>query len=202
MYPFEIHITVSTSDIDAFKDACYAIGVKPIVIDLTNQEGDVTVLRDVMTSSEIMCPDISVFLEVDRIVSLLTEKGFQVVRKKIETVPWHPIVKTIELDGTNKSNYFECHFAISTSRDRLQELSTFAKHNGCHRSKNIFKKEDADRVIMMLTKRAYTGTYNDFVSSIQQIEKSLDFACFSRNKTIIEFAIYDTNVSHDQKWIG
>ena len=98
--PFEIHITVDGCemrdpiffdrkkfDIDQFKVACNKIGVKPIVLDL---EANSTIIKDHMTSSKHFGDNKSAYLESQRIFEELEKFGFDVVRTKIETVPWHP----------------------------------------------------------------------------------------------------------------
>ena len=85
--PFEIHITVDTTenffecDIDGFKSKCQEFGVKPIVLDLEMKEGSI---KDVMTSSKHFGDNRSAYEEANRITNELNSFGYKVVRKKID----------------------------------------------------------------------------------------------------------------------
>lgn len=52
-------------------------------------------LKDVMTSSKHFGDNRSAYEEANRIANKLTSFGYKVVRKKIETVPWHPAAPVI-----------------------------------------------------------------------------------------------------------
>ena len=90
--PYEIHVTVKMSghqdsypqQIRKFKAVCEGIGVKPIVLDLENDG-----MKDAMTSSHHFGDNRSAYTECMRIASHLEHCGMEVLREKIETVPWH-----------------------------------------------------------------------------------------------------------------
>lgn len=201
--PYEIHVTVLTDDVEAFKDTCRMLGVKPIVIDLTDMQGN-SIMRDVMTSSKHKGDDASALLEVLRISYSLKVAGFNVIREKVESAPWHPAAPRRGQPAApmEHGQYFECHFAVRTTPDRMDELSVLAKRTDCHRSRNMFKTFPDGEVVVMMTKRVYDGTAEDFEESVRAIEKLLAENDFKTEKVEIEFSLMDTKVTHDAAWLS
>ena len=202
--PYEIHVTVKNPNISLFKDICHKIGVKPIVLDLQNKQGDV-VDGDVMTSSKISTDNKGALAECERIVNELSVNGFSVVRQKIETVPWHPAAPRLidynVIGSMPKDCYFECHFNVITTNDKLDHLTNLCEDMGCHRSRNILKKHDDNLVTIMVTKRDYNTTYEKFKKDIDIIESYFERHSYNIEKTIIEFSVYDTKIDHDASWL-
>lgn len=207
--PFEIHVTVDASDvdIDTFRSKCESLSVKPIVLDL--ELNNYTTIKDVMTSSKHFGDNRSAYDESMRIVSSLIDAGYKVVRNKIETVPWHmkaPITldKMEIVDGC----YFESHIGIlikPSEKERLNILVNNITHlSGIARlSRNFFKKSEYNgSFINMLTYRSNKCGSIQFKSEVENIKNLLTTNNFSFEKVEIEFAIYDTNITHDLKWIG
>lgn len=202
--PFEIHVTVKVpDDIQLYKEDCMAIGVKPIVIDME-------VMKDVMTSSIHMGSNRSCYEEMVRISENLRLRGYDVVREKIETVPWHPAAPSnkswLPKPSYIKDSYFESHLAIKLHENKLSALRDRIGKTKGHLSKNAFKKYDNGYIKMMVTFRepatgTGVGTYEMFDSYVKDMSAMLSIGGFNVEKEIIEFAIYDTNVSHDTKWI-
>lgn len=203
--PYEFHITVRTKEIERFKGTCAALGVKPIVLDLQNQQGE-SVMHDVMTSSTFMGDNPGAYSEMERIAVGLSEADFEVVRKKIETVPWHPAAPDApdvqeEKQEMPKDCYFETHFGIVCDSVRRSELHELAQELDAHLSRNIFKKLDGDNFKIMLTARSYTGSATAFKKRVENIEVTLKERGFDVDKVIVEFSVYDTRVNHDSSWI-
>lgn len=195
-FPFEIHVTVNAlpSKIDEFNIACKDLNVKPIVID-TNTDA-----FDVMTSSTIITTNNGVFDEIDRIKKGLNDYGFNVIREKIETVPWHPSAPNFR-NSMPRDCYFECHFNILTNIARLNTLRQISKQLNCHLSKNVFKKINELEFFQMMTFRSYVASATEFQYNVNNITSILQKNEFQLEKFNIEFAIYDSNVSHDHKWL-
>lgn len=220
--PYEIHITVDTSDmrdpimfdrkrfdIEQFKFACKKIGVKPIVIDLEIDE-----LKDVMTSSKFFGDNRTAYEESERIASELFNFGFEVVRKKIETVPWHPGAPVISTGKEIPNDcYFESHIGIVIKKDEKERLDEFVNStlkNGslielsgtAKLSQNFFKKsKDGSAFINMLTYRSNMCGSPKFKLEVEGIKHLLQEEGFEFEKVEVEYAIYDTNVSHDHRWM-
>lgn len=203
--PYEFHITVRTNEIERFKGTCAALGVKPIVLDLQNQQGE-SVMHDVMTSSTFMGDNPGAYNEMERIAAGLAEAGFEVVRKKIETVPWHPAAPDAidvpeDKQEMPKDCYFETHFGVVCNDARRDELHGIARELDAHLSRNIFKKLDGENFKIMLTARSYGGSATAFKARVVSIEERLKGAGFDVDKVIVEFSVYDTRVNHDSSWI-
>ena len=238
--PFEIHVTVDvdleigegdvlnswSGSISRFKEDCVEIGVKPIVIDLEINDG--SILKDVMTSSKHFGDNRSAYEESERIVSELKDKGYKVVRNKIETVPWHTAAPQDKdkdhplFHGEPIPNgcYFESHIGIIISpeeKEDLNELVDFLNEGICEfsgtakLSRNFFKRSESGKFVNMLTYRSNMVTSKEFESEVRSIEKIIsgkndwsllsNFKKFDYEKVEIEYAVYDTNVTHDAKWI-
>jgi NTP pyrophosphatase (non-canonical NTP hydrolase) len=214
--PFEIHITVKytqptinfdSTEIDFFehfKDTCQKIGVKPIVLDLEKHSGQK--IKDVMTSSKCYGDNRTAYDEVQRISNALSYAGFEVVREKVETVPWHPGAPDgVEKKDMPKNCYFESHFGVLTnnSEEERARLTELCKLHDLHISRNAFKKLAEGKYVVMLTLRDYKSGYNSFsskVSKVLEVLKNNNWELFE--KEIVEFSIYDTKISHDFIWLN
>lgn len=198
--PYEIHVTVHGVDKESFKNTCENLSVKPIVLDLQNKDGK-TVFEDVMTSSVFFGNNREAYDELQRIVIGLQKEGMNVVRQKIETIPWHPAAPSRESHKPMpKDCYFETHFALLASKDTLPDLTQLSKDLNCYLSRNIFKRVDNDNFKIMATYRSYKGNYEDFLESVNIIRARFEER-FKVDKMIVEFSIYDTKVSHDSSWL-
>lgn len=233
--PFEIHITVKADMLfnkskldfswtftnDEFIDDCKEIGVKPIVLDLEMKEGSI---KDVMTSSKHFGDNRSAYEEANRIANELTSFGYKVVRKKIETVPWHPASPTFNTgEPIPNGCYFESHIGVVITPDEKEELQDFVEglNEGffspsrgfsrpsqielggtCKLSQNFFKKsKDGSKFVNMLTYRDNMTCKEDFERDVELIKFLLNEDKFGFEKVEVEYALYDTNVNHDAKWI-
>jgi NTP pyrophosphatase (non-canonical NTP hydrolase) len=221
--PFEIHVTIeSPSSIDKFKQSCSLIEVKPIVIDLEINDG--SIIKDVMTSSKHFGDNRTAYEESKRICRELELQGFRVLRNKIESVPWHPAAPVIST-GKEIPNgcYFEAHIGVVIKPEEKDKLSDFVKYlvktsclfkseylskntiplSGTAKlSQNFFKKsKDGNEFINMLTYRSNKCGSDNFKLEVESIKNSLQEEGFEFEKVEVEYAVYDTNVTHDAKWI-
>jgi hypothetical protein len=195
---YEIHVTVKTDDVKKFIEECGAIGVKPIVLDLQLQ--DTSSIQDVMTSSKLSGDDTDVWTRMKEISWYLQSKGFNVVREKIETVPWHP--KALLHGEDSKEGYFETHIPVVVKEEGVAFLKGLSQGLGLHCSRNSFKKLHNGNVVQMVTLRKsctlveYRSHYDWILSSLYKYGYSL------AKESEIEYALHDSNVSHDAAWIG
>ncbi len=201
--PYEIHVTVKKpDDIQLYKETCSKVGVKPIVLDLENyKEASI----DVMTSSVFYGDNRGAYEETNRISNELKNAGYEVIRKKIETVPFHPAApsnKTAQ-QKMPEGCYFESHLSVIISNDPRNELlMDIARNHNAHLSRNFFKKITEGKYIKMVTLRKYEGTYELFRHDLDLLKRDLTSYLFEFEKEIVEFSIYDTKVSHDFKWLN
>lgn len=198
--PYEIHVTIEHPEhIDTYKDVCTKIGVKPIVLDLENKDYKGI---DVMTSSVHYGDNRTVYDETARIAKELTNYGYNVIRKKIETVPFHPAAPTkINNLEMPKNCYFECHISVKIHLEDKHFLETITKDFNAHLSKNFFKKLENCQVIQMITLRSW-DKFEFFKAKVNRLIDELTKTGFNYEKEIIEFCIYDTKISHDYQWLN
>jgi NTP pyrophosphatase (non-canonical NTP hydrolase) len=198
-------------DLDKFKDACSDISVKPIVIDLEINDG--SIIKDVMTSSKHFGDNRSAYEESERICRELRSRGYKVVRNKIESVPWHPAAPVIS-NGKEIPNgcYFESHIGVIIKNDEKRSLNYFVNEflsdsdnvelSGTVKlSQNFFKKSCDGKFVNMLTYRSNMCGRIKFQLEVDTIKALLDKYCYDYEKVEVEYAVYDTNVTHDAKWI-
>ena len=219
--PYEIHVTIDLEKlletnftIDRFKEDCKSIEVKPIVLDLEMKKGT---LKDVMTSSKHFGDNRSAYEEANRIANKLTSFGYKVVRNKIETVPWHPAAPTSNTgEPIPNGCYFESHIGVVITPDEKEKLQEFVQGlndrctdagviglgGTCKLSQNFFKKsKDGSKFVNMLTYRDNMTCRKRFEIEVDAIKYSLEYCGFEFEKVEVEYALYDTNVNHDSKWI-
>ena len=219
--PYEIHVTIDAESysiknggLEDFKSDCKEIDVKPIVLDLEMKEGT---LKDVMTSSKHFGDNRSAYEEANRIANKLTSFGYKVVRNKIETVPWHPAAPTFKTgEPIPNGCYFESHIGVVILPEEKEALQEFVQGlndrcteagrieigGTCKLSQNFFKKsKDGSKFVNMLTYRDNMTCRKDFERGVDAIKWSLEKCGFEFEKVEVEYALYDTNVNHDSKWI-
>ena len=219
--PYEIHVTIDAESysiknggLEDFKSDCKEIDVKPIVLDLEMKEGT---LKDVMTSSKHFGDNRSAYEEANRIANKLTSFGYKVVRNKIETVPWHPAAPTFNTgEPIPNGCYFESHIGVVILPEEKEALQDFVQGlndrcteagiieigGTCKLSQNFFKKsKDGSKFVNMLTYRDNMTCRKDFERGVEAIKWSLEKCGFEFEKVEVEYALYDTNVNHDSKWI-
>ena len=201
--PYEIHITIeSAPSLDAFIQTCRALEVKPIVLALQrHQNGPI---RDVMTSSVCFGQNSDAYQEMQRIAAGLADAGFKVVRRKIETVPWHPAApsKSSSNQAMPAACYFECHLAVRVQDETEQaRLGALAHAEGCHLSRNAFKTYEDGSATVMMTYRTYEGVYEDVQARVAELKAILTANAFPVDKEVIEFSLFDSKVTHDAAWL-
>jgi len=217
--PYEIHITIENSEIsftsmpenikleycekfiEKFKFDCESIKIKPIVLEL--EKNNTIVMKDVMTSSKHYGDNTTVQKEADRIVNSLKNLNYKIVRVKIETVPWHPAAPKItdKHFKMGEGNYFESHLRILTTKDKKEGIDFIAKKFNAHLSRNYFKKINDEQYIIMMTLRVFDQSAEQFEQSVNNLKNWIIEDGFVVDKVEIEFALYDTNINHDNDWI-
>ena len=163
-------------------------------------------IKDVMTSSKFFGDNRTAYEETLRISKHLSEHGYNVVRKKIETVPWHPASPKTQSDVMKEGTYFECHIGVpvtDVSKKYLQDIvdNQLILAGVAKLSKNFFKKSDNGIFINMLTYRKTSGCYQSFLDDVEKIKQTLTENGFTFKKVEVEYAIYDTKITHDNIWL-
>lgn len=197
--PFELHVTVKSADRTEFIQNCKHLEVKPIILALQPESGTII---DVMTSSVHFGNNRSALDELLRIVQGLEAFGYEVVRKKIETVPWHPAApaRSHAAPIMPPNCYFETHLNVVVEHNE-DKLRLIVSKFDAHLSRNTFKIIDGDTYTQMVTFRKYSGVYEDFDQEAQKLQDAIVGGGFQVEKRVTEFSIYDTKVSHDVEWL-
>lgn len=213
--PYEIHITVdigaaditdsssggiNKSSVDKFINRCTELHVKPILLDL--QESGQVGLYDAMTSSKHFGTNRTAVEEAARISTGLQNVGYDVVRIKIETVPWHPAAPQTQGAVMPKNCYFESHIGVTINQSvqSIHILKYTARIMDAHLSSNAFKTYADGTSVMMLTYRS-TENFVVFSNHLEKLLTELQNSGFSYEKVITEFSVYDTKISHDVDWL-
>lgn len=203
---YEIHITVkSDGEIEQFKECCAELEVKPLVVQLANG----AVPDDVMTSSSIKCTPSELRDECMRILIGLEVMGWRTIRCKVECPPFHSKVVKLQSQDILPFQYFESHIPIRvTASDDLEVLRILCEHHlDMHMSANAFKVNDAERTIMATYRSTihnadqFRSATNNRVATLRGEHPSYSQYEFHAENPVVEFAIFDSNRSHDNEWI-
>jgi NTP pyrophosphatase (non-canonical NTP hydrolase) len=195
-YPFEIHFTVLAKHLGGFIKNCEKWGdMKPIVLDLYNQDSGIG--TQVTTSTVIFGTLVQAISKMNFLSMKLRNNGYEVIREKIETVPWHPAI------GSMNGKYFESHIPIFLeSKDVLENLRN-TNINDLHISKNVLKPDLDGISKIFATIRSEKGSSlikHQLVLNMKLA--SLELYGFKMGKTITEYAILDSNEELDARWLG
>lgn len=206
--PYEFHVTVEAgaTDVERFKARAVELGAKAIVLDLgiNNQ----SVLRDVMTASvKVLESDAEALAEVNRIAEGLTGSGFTVIRKKIESAPWHPDAPQTAGEPMPDGCYFESHMSVLCAPEEVaflrQGVAMTADRLPLHISRNAFKPvNEMGLLTIMATLRDYDTYYEQFAQDVEASRERLAELGFELRKVPeVEYALYDTNTHQDDAWM-
>ena len=201
MTNYEFHLTVRYANHDKFVKFCDKLNIKPIILELYIND---VILGDVMTShTKKLDNDIQAYEELNNIKKSLENEGFNVVREKIEADYNHPNVPQTEKDLTgNPHKYLECHLNIEVNAQNDTLLKNLLIPRGFHISRNMFKKLDEKYYILMGTFRSNKLPFNEFKEYLTENISLLTDNGFKVHKEIVEFAIYDSNISWDESWLN
>lgn len=192
----ELHITVEGSDVDKFKQDCFFIQLKPVLIAMQKSGGGV--FHHLMTTHGFIGTPANAIMKINDQARELTSRGHKVVRRKIETTLDSTIAEQA-LSG----QYYESHIAIYIDRKNLNELQDLERvieysTHGLLLSRNAFK-EDSEKMTYMATLRRKELMRNEYrvelASTIDTLSKRFKIA-----KVISEFAWFDSNLRLDDNW--
>jgi NTP pyrophosphatase (non-canonical NTP hydrolase) len=195
--PFELHVTVKPENIEKFKEVCKKLGCKPVYLKLLSPTGS---SDELMTESRVFGSNRDAYVELKRVSLDLRNAGFEVIREKIETVPWHPGAprENGSVENMPENNYFEAHFSYDIPKDRGLNLLV---NSGYNLAISILKSNDeTDRVL--LTVRSSDGDYEKFKILVGRQKYSIwRLIGIDPRSELHEYSIFDTNISHDIGWI-
>lgn len=199
---FEAHITVDTDNPEYFCTTCEALGVKSILIELS--EG--VEPNQPMTESR-HCGDLNVVrAEVDGLAQQFHEAGFAVRRRKIEAAYNAQGVPEQDEDtrGLPPSCYFEYHVSIRLANaEQLRMLQQTAAQYGAQVSRNARRKDSDDgSEVRFVTMRAYRVGRQTAEERYLSLVQALQEAACEITGERREFTVYDSNLDLDKGWLS
>lgn len=229
--PFEIHVTIKDplpfgylSEEESkelvipkwrqkqFEKICNELGVKCLTLELMNTKGGSRF--DFQTSSFHKGTNRTAYETMKVISDTLTSRHFEVVREKIETVPWHPAAPQSSNDKMPADCYFETHFEVvvdALNFDKYCETVLPVKEIGGRGndycvlfSSNKSKMHSIpNKIKTLVTVRTYKLNYQEFEPICGKAEKLLNIVALGAQTVnrINEFSVFDSNVSNDDSWV-
>lgn len=200
---YELHLTVHTnsaSEYESFKDLCAAIGIKCIQINFPEEEDE----RHTITGSFHRGSLEKVYDEARRLADDLTKSGFPVNRIKLETTMGNPAVPTTPAEAQRMSDdqYFECHAKVvlpaSGADDRLRAI---CEEQSAHISQNASNRLADGSIGVFITQRFFRTTKGEALAEFSRLLATLRSSGYEISNVLREFAIVDTNILLDEKWI-
>ena len=205
---FEAHITLkNTAEIqntDNFEKFCNENKIKPIVIEL--ERGDVP--KQIMTSSLHNGNFDDIKEEVEQLAEKMKLKNYKVSRLKIEAHPDNTGIPKTKNDilPHQIENYFEAHYKIllplSTSIQTKKDLISLSEKHEAHLSKNAFKKRKNNLEERFVTKRIYSVGKREAYQTFDELEQALKKNKYQIDKKIVEYCVFDSNISIDKNWLA
>lgn len=182
LYNFESHITVVTQDSDEllrFQKFCNTLGIKSITITGLG----INVPDQVMTSHSFKASNKELAISIStRIMDLLEQNKFNVIRHKIETEP------SYILDTNSEFMYAEIHVAVPTGLvtdiDIPNTLKSSSNTSKSHVTSYTFRSESKEA----------TNNWKDWFVEVPRVFD------FSIDPILIEYAILDSNPMLDKLW--
>ncbi|MDB5163617.1 MAG: hypothetical protein JWS12_234 [Candidatus Saccharibacteria bacterium] len=195
--PHELHVTADpiTTDPQLFREVCGQLGVKAHII--YNETPQSESVPDYLTGSDYECTSAESLVELGRIASGLRSAGIEVVREKIETTPWHPLAPKSASDARRPGSYFESHFTLPDLPTTHGWKILKWRGNPLLISTTDNKRREG---LLFATLRHYESTSDEFCQTIEKFHAALAEQIEVKYPTV-EFAVYDSNPTHDKKWV-
>lgn len=197
-YPYEIHLTIETEDISYLQSVIDKIpNTKLIILDLY-RNGKQMENQQVTTSTYV-----PVGILWNQVLCSLKSNlmhRFQIIRTKIETVPWHPYAAQINPKRFDRHEiYFETHYKWLIPTNQLFTFrNSFSKQSLTHLSRNALKHPVNGETAIMGTVRTYDRTYEKHKEVLEQEEKEFIMPYI---KKVSEFAFLDSYRVLDKGWL-
>lgn len=202
--PYEYHITFEFDkekySIEHLREICNRYNTKLVILEIPSVTGDV--YKEYMTSSNFYGKNSEAIQLCTELANNFRMEGLNVVREKVETVPWHPL--SPQTTDTAHDGYFEAHIEIPIDNDinpyTLFYLKRICSDFNAVFSQNIFKKYN-DYYVQMVTIRKHNSCRKSMENIINDFTSKLKCISISTSTPLLEFCIYDTNKELDNKWM-
>lgn len=213
-YPFEIHVTIDSRASDpllpfetvlVFKKVCEAETLTPLFIDLIRDRKMIGI--DMLTSSKFVGITADAKREAVRITKAMEAAHLKVVRFKVEAPGWAN--KDVHENWSLSGDYFESHIDVrlgttfAAQDESLKRLDAFCKHGrGLFLSMNPAKKYKPNPEMILTYRRKCSRA--EFAEELHGVLNRLDLDGFdyTRKAVTTEYAVFDSNLAHDNEWTG
>lgn len=211
---FEIHLTVDNLDntkILEFETICQNMGGKAVLIELSKGKHQ----RQPMFSLVKKANHLNDILTImDNLKQEFHQKGFTVIRKKVE-IPAHYHSLFYQIHPTNnKYGYFEWHGKIKFYNNyTLQKIQEVAQNLNAHVSNNALKNQENYRFVTLRFKGDYVefmDKVNHLITALNKIEDYIFFTDDNQEsykkvklfveKSQAEYCVYDNKLELDEGW--
>ena len=198
---FEGHVTTRATDAatrERFQRACGELGVKPVLIDLP--EG--VEPSQPMTASYHRGDVLGAAGELAEVARKLRDRGFPVVRVKLEAVTTNDGIPEADTDPQPAERYFEYHVKLRLPATPDEgSLNAVCVGHAAKVSRNAFKTDPAGVSERFVTLRAYGVGRTTAEGRLDALLADLVGAGFDVLNKQKEYSLFDSHVRLDAGWI-
>jgi hypothetical protein len=202
---FEAHVTVAPlgpGGEASFRDACAALGVEPVLIELPVGAGPV----QPMTASRHAGAFADVRREAEAVAARLAGRGFAVRRLNIVASRFAAGVPAPagEAAALPPNTYFEFHLKLLLDADAPDEtaLAALCDAHGAHLSRDTFKRRDDGKQERFVTLRCHGAGHATAQRDADCLAEALATAGYTVAKRVTEFCVFDSDAGVDDDWTG
>ncbi|MBK8252556.1 MAG: hypothetical protein IPK82_07800 [Polyangiaceae bacterium] len=199
---FEAHVTVraATDALPLFREACDAIGVKCVLIELPQG----VISAQPMTASVHRGSLRDVQEEVHNMGRELLARGFEVIRTKIEALPRNgEIPLTNESAAQRPAGYFEYHIKVSLPDGDEQAraaVNSAVASFGAHLSRNANARRRPGEEDRFITLRVPGVGQPEAEARFQALLSAVEALPYPIRSRVREYTVYDSDVNVDRGW--
>lgn len=198
---FEGHVTVAAGGGEAaFRAACAALGVKPVLIELPHGAAP----TQLMTASYARGELADAARVVAAVARGLRGAGFAVERVKFEAVAANDGVPDTDAAARTfpPDCYFEFHvkLALPAGADRTALRDRCAAH-GARLSRNAYKPAVDGHEERFVTLRVYRAGRDAAFARLDAVAADLVAAGYEIRNTVREYSLFDSAVGLDAGWL-
>jgi inosine/xanthosine triphosphate pyrophosphatase family protein len=198
---FESHITVAPCDERAFAEACSALDVKCICIELPRGEHR----RQPMTGAHHHGSYRDVIQDVHRLAETLVRGGFTVVRTKLEAVGPHRDIPLTDdaARAAPPSNYFEHHakVVLPAGADEAPIAEAF-RGAGAHLSRNARRNDGEGARERFVTVRSWGVGQRTADERFERVVAVAHGLGLSLRNRVREYTVHDAGHEVDRGWMS
>eukprot|EP00004_Rigifila_ramosa_P008766 TRINITY_DN2010_c0_g1_i2.p2 TRINITY_DN2010_c0_g1~~TRINITY_DN2010_c0_g1_i2.p2 ORF type:complete len:224 (+),score=53.25 TRINITY_DN2010_c0_g1_i2:26-673(+) len=204
---FEIHITTHrANDVEAFRAACAALALKPVLIQLPAGEH----ATQLMTSSYVSGSLDKAAAQARQQADALQAAGFPASRVKVEAMISNAGVPDTAADAQasiaeSAGRYFEFHLKIAMRPGDYDAVNAVCHEHGARLARNAFKQHTDTEVVFISTLRVGSLSGRQAaLAALEALRKALTEAGSGKWEVLSaerEYVVMDSNIGLDRGWI-